>query len=365
MSIYCRYLLGHYFKVFGLAIFSFIAILLVSRLQEIAEFATLGTPWRTLIFFTFYQIPYILPIAIPISCLLSSLLLFQRLSQTHELTALRACGFSLSQVLTPLLTAAFFLSLLTFYITSEVATSCHLQTRKMVYDLTSVNPLLLLQNAKVAQLKGAYVQMSPVAQGEEANHLVVALPGKQMTVCMAKEISVREGALKGSQISLISTLASESETFDHLFIENQHYASSPAPELASLMRTRGWKIAHDHLSWRLLKARKQVLRKQEDFKSRRSLIKADVEIVRRLSLTLATFTFTLMGIAFGMEISRNRTKRGVLFVLLLTATALIAFFLGHELDHLFWPALGLFIGPHLIITATSLWTLNRVKRGIE
>ena len=38
------------------------------------------------------QIPYILPIAIPVSCLITAMLLFQRLSKTHELTAFRTCG---------------------------------------------------------------------------------------------------------------------------------------------------------------------------------------------------------------------------------------------------------------------------------
>lgn len=92
MPVFWWYLLKNYLKVQILSVFSFIAILLVSRLEEIAQFAALGAKLSYLALFILYQIPYVLPIAIPISCLISAMLLFQRLSHTHELTALRAGG---------------------------------------------------------------------------------------------------------------------------------------------------------------------------------------------------------------------------------------------------------------------------------
>lgn len=352
MRIYCRYLLENYFKVFFLAIFSFIAILLVSRLKEIAEFATFGTPIGKLALFVLYQIPYILPIAIPISCLLSTLVLIQRLSQSYELTALRAAGFSLFKIASPLLMTSLFLSVGTFYLTSEVATSCHLKTRKMVYDLTSINPLLMLQNARIAQLKGAYVQMNPIHQGHRVSDLIVAIPGRSLILCLAKELEIKEDALLGSDVSVIASHE------DHLAIENLHATRSPAVELAELIRTKGWKISHDHLDWRLLQARKRALLQQDSYKAHKSLIKIKSEIARRFSFALAPLTFTLMGIAFGIQ-------RRVLTVLALTSTALIAFFIGKELDHLFSISFMLYMMPHLLITCYSLWTLQNISRGFR
>ncbi len=64
-------------------------------------------PVAYIVFFALYESP-IFPIALPLSCLIASLLLIQRLSSSHELTALRASGFSLFDILTPILiTAAF------------------------------------------------------------------------------------------------------------------------------------------------------------------------------------------------------------------------------------------------------------------
>ena len=66
MPLFSRYILKSYLYVLLLCVVSFIALLLVSRLQEIAHFASMGAPPLYLIYFILYQIPYVLPIAIPI-----------------------------------------------------------------------------------------------------------------------------------------------------------------------------------------------------------------------------------------------------------------------------------------------------------
>src|SRR6516225_5987237 len=119
LPILWRYLLHHYLKVSFFCVFSFVAVLLTTRLDEIAHFASLGPEGWYILRFTFYQIPYILPIAIPVSALISAILLIQRLSHSQELTAFRASGMSIMGVLSPILIAGMLLSLANFYVASE------------------------------------------------------------------------------------------------------------------------------------------------------------------------------------------------------------------------------------------------------
>ena len=107
MPIIWRYLLRSYFQVLALCVSGFIAVLLVLRFSEIARFASSGLRKLKVLLFTLYQIPYILPIAVPVSCLIASILLFQRLSHTHELTAFRTCGLGLKPIIYPLIYAVF------------------------------------------------------------------------------------------------------------------------------------------------------------------------------------------------------------------------------------------------------------------
>src|SRR5271167_846396 len=124
MPIIWRYLLRSYFQVFSLCVSSFISMLLVLRFQDIARFATSGTSNYNIVLFTLLQIPYILPIAIPVSCLIASMILFQRLSQSHELTAFRTCGIGLKEISTPLVFAGLFLTLVNLTIACELAPYC-------------------------------------------------------------------------------------------------------------------------------------------------------------------------------------------------------------------------------------------------
>ncbi len=177
-----RYLLSHYFKVMGLCTVSFIAVLLTARLDEIAHFAVLSPTPQLAALFILLQIPYILPIVIPVSCLISSILLVQRLSKTHELTAFRACGISLKDFLTPILFSAILVGIFNFFIVSELATYSHYQTGIWKEELRSMNPLLLLRNKRLMRVKGGFFNtIGESLNGKIAEHAVLALPNKSQS----------------------------------------------------------------------------------------------------------------------------------------------------------------------------------------
>ncbi|MCP5469991.1 MAG: LptF/LptG family permease [Chlamydiales bacterium] len=358
MSTLSRYLLRQYSKVLLLSVLTFISILVVSRLETVAQFATLGAPLSKICLFLLFQIPYVLPIAIPLSSLLSAMLLFMSLSQAHELTALRAAGFSMTKIFAPLLFAATLLFFATFYISSEMATTAHLRTRRMVHDFSAVNPLILLQNARIAKLQGAYVSMEPVKVGEEVRDVIVAGKlKKRLFLYLIQDLKLKKGNLEGEQISFISSPQ------NHLAIENQRSMHAPASDFAFLLRPKGWKIANDHLNFSLLRARKKSLENSLDGKAKKNIIKNRSEVVRRFSVSFAAFTFTLLGASLGVQISRLRSRRSILLAALLSAFALLSFFIAHELDHLFYVSLALLIVPHILILASVFRALYRVQRG--
>ena len=56
-----------------------------------------------------------------------------------------------------------------------------------------------------------------------------------------------------------------------------------------------------------------------------------IEILRRFSLSLAVFSFTLLGCAFGMENGRTQSFKSIGIALVLTITVLISYLMGKEL----------------------------------
>lgn len=382
MLILWRFLISHFLKVTIVCVAAFIAVLLTMRLDEIAHFASLGAELSDIALFAFHQIPYILPIALPISCLISSMILIQRLSKTHELTALRSSGMGLKTILFPLLITAVILAMANFYIVSEIATQSHLTTNALKSKLRAVNPLLILHNKHLMRLKGIYFKsMGPSRVGEFASDAIIAIPNKRtnrISVIIAKQLNATPEAFIGKGITLLSVLnKDDEEQFDPLLIENLDQSSTAVVDFADLLQKNGWKINNDYLSMSMLLVRLKEDRKAldaarhqsdpiqeiKDLKYRYNMSLS--EIARRLSISMAVFSFTLIGSACGMSIGRRQSHRSLYIVIALATLFIISFFTAKGLEKN-WPAAYLlYMGPHILIIGTSLYLLNRISRGVD
>lgn len=364
MPIVWRFLLGQYFKVLILCIVSFIAILLTTRLEEIARFAALGTQGSYVLWFTLHQIPYILPIAIPISALISAVILIQSLSTSHELTALRSCGMALRQILAPILLSAAFLAIVNFYIVSELATHSHLSASNLKNELRSVNPLLVLHNKHLLRLKGFYFDtLGASRMGESASKIVLATPNKhnsRIHLMLAENLQASPEMFTGTGVSLVTSLRSDNQDrFDNIMIENIKQANTTIQDFSQILQKKVWSVNNDHLSLPLLMVKLQ----KETEKANISRIYA--EIIRRISIATAVFTFTLMGLAFGISISRHQSSKGLMWIISLAAIYLGAFFTAKGIEKNLVAASLLYLLPHAIIIGASTWMIRRISQGVE
>lgn len=378
MLIIWRYLLSQYIKVLSLATFSFIAVLLTTRLDDIAHFASLHADSLAVLRFTMYQIPYILPIVIPISALISALILIQRLSSSHELTALRASGLSIKLIIAPLLILASYLSVLNFYIVSEIATSSHLQANTLKSELRQINPLLVLHNKHMMRLKGIFFDSLGESKiGESASDVILAMPGKgdhPINLIIAKNLGASDVNFTGTFMTYISSLKSKEEKkFDQLMVENMEKSVTSIHDFSKMLHKKIFKINNDHLKLNLLLTRiadeKEKLNTQstkETLKTiQRNVNRGYTEIMRRVSIAIAVFTFTLMGLSFGASISRNKSNRGVFYLISLAALYLACYFVARSIEYQLTAAFILYLVPHLIIILLSTFSLMKLSKGIE
>lgn len=381
MPLLWRYLLGNYFKTFGLCVAAFIAILLTLRMEEIAYFATLGPESFLIVWFILQQIPYILPIALPVAALISALLLVQQLSGSRELTALRACGFSLREIFAPILIAALFLSMMSFYIVSELSTVSHLNAGQLKNQLRSVNPLFLLQNKHVMQMKGFYFDtLGPSRVGDFAQDILFLSPNRKsnrLNMLVAKHLQASPEQFSGKNVTLLtSQIAQEGQEKENLFVENMQDSTTSIEDFSQMLEKKIWSINNDHLKLPLLlvrldearetwRAAKNSGNKEETKQAVHVLNGCCTEILRRTSAAIALISFTLLGLAFGINISRRQSNRGVLIVVLLGSLFLIAFFAAKSFDYALISSGVLYLLPHVIILMASMWTLQRTAKGIE
>ena len=143
--------------------------------------------------------------------------------------------------------------------------------------------------------------------------------------------------------------------FDPLIIENQASMSTAAPVLSAALKKNRPRLDPNALNLRMLQ-----IRIAEGGKLGQA---AQVEILRRVSLSLAVFTFTFLGCVFGIEEVRNPSRRGSLIALFLTLLILISYLMGKELKS--YPLLAILAFsafPTFILWTISLLKVRRIAK---
>jgi lipopolysaccharide export system permease protein len=167
--------------------------------------------------------------------------------------------------------------------------------------------------------------------------------------------------LNGKKVTFISSIdPKKGSGFDHLVIENQSEMNTKAANLSQFIQNVDWSESYEYMPLRMILAHNIVEKDAQHFSKN-----AQVEIARRISISLAAFTFTFIGIAFGMQISRNRSKKGIVWALTLAAFFLICFITAKSLRHSPTLSMAIYLLPHPLIILLSSKFLKTVREGVE
>jgi lipopolysaccharide export system permease protein len=82
----------------------------------------------------------LVPLALPLAILLSSLMTFGNLGENFELTALKSAGVSLQKIMSPLIILTIFMSIGAYYFANIVLPFTNLKMRSLLYDVQQQRP---------------------------------------------------------------------------------------------------------------------------------------------------------------------------------------------------------------------------------
>ncbi|MFZ4739630.1 MAG: LptF/LptG family permease [Bacteroidales bacterium] len=134
--------LGPLVMTFFIAMF----ILLMQFLWKyIDDFVGKGLDWYIIVKLMFYVSVTFVPMALPLSILLSSLMTFGNLGEKYELTAIKASGISLRTIMKPLIVISIFISGIAFYFSNNVMPYANLKFKTLLYDVQSKKPAVNIQ----------------------------------------------------------------------------------------------------------------------------------------------------------------------------------------------------------------------------
>lgn len=358
IPILWRYISASYLKTLLLSLTTFILVLLVSRFKEIARFTSISDQPLKIGLFTVYQIPFILPMAIPLSALIAAFLLFQQMSRSHELTSLRASGLGLKKILTPLLFAGAFLTLINFSICGEIAPYCKRLSKETLFLETTSNPLSCIQGKAFLNRNDAFIKSSTDPEKKEISPLLLITYNQsnhRLNLVRAQNLRLDGEQLLGSDVSILSHLEGRDDEFDPLIIESQQLMAVSAASFEQVFKKNTPKLDGSMLNFRMLLSR---IEEHNKFSN-----SAYSELFRRISIAFSVLSFTFLGAVFGIEHSRNPIKKQLAILFLLSLIGLASFFLGKGLKYAPLASATVYLIPHLLIWSSCLLRLRRLSKG--
>jgi len=167
--------------------------------KYIDEFVGKGLEWHVFARLLFFAMADLIPFALPLAVLLSSIMTYGNLAETSELVAIKSAGISLRKVLTPSFIVMLLLSLLTFYSSNIIIPKANLEFKTLLWDIREKKPAFnIKEGVFYSQIENFSIKVS---KKEKDNQTVrnIIIYEKQPDNPMLNVIRAEWGVMKLSE----------------------------------------------------------------------------------------------------------------------------------------------------------------------
>jgi lipopolysaccharide export system permease protein len=148
-----RYLLRQLAGPFVFALAALTSLMLLSQIAK--KFGALvgkGLPWTVIAEVFGLSVPFIVAMTLPMAVLLAVLYAFSHLAADNEITAMRASGISVYQVLVPVMVWGVFMSVFNFAFVDQVLPRSNARLRNLLIDIGRKKPTLELREQVINEV---------------------------------------------------------------------------------------------------------------------------------------------------------------------------------------------------------------------
>ncbi len=322
MRILQRYILRDYAIGFLMTLTIFTFVMCIGVIIKAIDAAAQGISLAFMTKLFLLNIPYLLTFSIPISVLTACLLLFGRLSFDGELTAMKACGMSLWNVMAPVVIASVLFSGLCLYINNTIAPLYKEQSRVLLRTIGFEQPMNLLEPGRFIQDFPNLMVYVESRDGSAVEDVVVYERDAQG---VARKVMAQRGELRsenGHKVLHIDLYGVRIEQRDAgspdepgktRYINADYY---PVRIDLSTQQQQGpgKKKPKDMPMAELIERVRDVKKAFPDLEANdlaRQKMFMIVEVNKRFSMALSCFAFTLIGIPLGIKSRRKESSVGI------------------------------------------------------
>ena len=146
MKIISRYVLKEHFGPFTFALTALTSLMLLQYIaRQFGNLVGKGLTWQVITQFFLLSIPFTVAMTLPMAVLVAVLYAFSRLASENEITALKAGGVSMRQLLVPSLSGAFVLALVMLGFNDQILPRANHRLAVLQMDIFRTKPTFALR----------------------------------------------------------------------------------------------------------------------------------------------------------------------------------------------------------------------------
>jgi lipopolysaccharide export system permease protein len=250
-----------------------------------------GLDWVVILKLMVYVSVTLVPLALPLSLLLSSIMTFGNLAEHFELTACKSAGVSLQRVMRPLTFTAVAICGAAFYFSNYILPIANLKMNALLYDVRQQKPALLIKEGVFYNgIDGYSIRIDKKDRD-----------GKTIEDVMIYDHTANRGNTKLILAKKGKMAMSDDERFLLLTLYDgssyEEREDKPGKHSKPLMRTEfeEQQIRFDLSSFRMTRTNEQLFKDNYQMLNLRQLSSASDSIRRKLEDKHAEFYITLLG----------------------------------------------------------------------
>jgi len=299
---------------------SFIVTLLIvtfvismGAISKITGLLAGGVSWRAVLNMYLCGIPVALSFSIPVSALTASLLVFGRLSADGEISAMKACGIGMWQIIVMPVILSLVLLSVCLYLGDTLAPLSHYKSRMIMSKIGSESALQLLDEGRFIQDFNGFSLFIGKKKGNEIyNVRINDTRGK-----VRREIQAKKGFVKTDPVTTNVVMELEDvkvNPFSEDIKGPVFFAKWPL-SIGNPMLSAAYKPRQDDFTYiELIDRIKQMAAYYPDLQvsdQGRQKMAFAVELNKRLVLALSCFAFVLLGVPLGVTAHRKESSVGI------------------------------------------------------
>ena len=363
MKILNLYVLRGFVAAFMMAILILTFGMTGANLVKVLDYVSQGIPFLTFVKFTAYIMPIILTFTVPWAVMVAVMLVFGRLSADNEITAMRACGVSIMQIVSPILLITFLLTLLCLYLQVEVGPPLLGKSRELMQEAAINQPMAMFEPGKSVEYENTLIYINDKDGDDKLIGVDLYTLSKDNEV--SQSVSAEYGQLQVDKEKQIMTIKlyncvvedrsqGEDGSIDRIFTEemtfNFHYGKQVNANRLSI-RAKYMRLAD-------LMGRIHMVKKLH-----KDTTELEIELNQRIAFALSPIAFMLLGLPLAIRTSRRETSIGLFLSVILAGVFFLAIIFFESLDKFpqFYPQYLLWM-PNIIFQILGAVMTYRISR---